>query len=83
MGQFYFYFIIGSMVLVRKLTNPWLKDGCTWDMHRGGRGIHSRTNYILGTDSLLLQNVAIQDVRHNTDHYLVFWCLLGANTVAH
>ena len=46
----------------------WLKDSCTWDMHPGSWEVRSRINYILGTDSCLLQNVAVRDARHNMDH---------------
>ena len=63
--------------------NKWcLKDGCTWAMHQGGRKLRSCNNYILGTDSCLFQNVAVWDARHNTDHYLVLGCLLGAAPAA-
>ena len=47
---------------------PWLKDGHTWAMHRGGRDVRSRTNCILGTDSSLFQNIAVRDARQKTDH---------------
>ena len=40
--------------------------------------VRSRTDYILGTDRRLFQNVAVQDPRHNTDHYMVLGCLPGA-----
>ena len=43
----------------------------------------SRTYYILGTDSRLFQNVAVQDARQNTDHYLVMGYLLGAALNTH
>ena len=49
-------------------NTPWLKDGCTWAMHRGVHEVHSRTYHILGTDSHLLQNVVVRGTRHNTDH---------------
>ena len=42
--------------------NTWLKDGCTWAMRRGGQEVRSRTDYILGTDSCLFQNVVVWDV---------------------
>ena len=48
-------------------------------MRRGGREVRSRTDYILGTDSCLFQNVVVWDVRRNIDHYLVLGCLRGAN----
>ena len=52
-------------------------------MHRGGREVHSRTNYILGTDSHMFQNVALQDAQHNTDHYFVLGCLHRSSPAAH
>ena len=48
-------------------------------MYQGGREVRSQTDYIMGTYSCLFQNVAVQDTQHNTDHYLVLGCLLGAN----
>ena len=61
---------------------PWLKDGHTWDMHRGGQEVHSRTNYIIGTDSRLFQNIVVWDARHNTEHYLILGFLRGAAPAA-
>ena len=52
-------------------NKPWLKDGHIWAMHWGGQEVHSWTDYILGTESHLFQNVAVWDVRHNTHHYMV------------
>ena len=40
---------------------PWLKDGHTWAMHRGGREVCSRTNYIMCIDGCLFQNVEVRD----------------------
>ena len=62
---------------------PWLKDGRTWAMKRGDREVRSRTDWILGTDSHMFQNVAVWDTRHNTDHYLVLGCLLRAASATH
>ena len=39
--------------------------------------MRSRTDYILGTDRRLFQNVAVRDPWHNTDHYMVLGCLPG------
>ena len=52
-------------------------------MHRGGREVHSQTDYILGTDHGLIHNVAVRDARHNTDHYLDMGCLCGVAPAAH
>ena len=56
----------------------WCRDRRTWDMRRQGQVVRSRTDYILGTDRRLFQNVAVRDPRHNTDHYMVPGCLPGA-----
>ena len=47
-------------------------------MLRRVRELHYRTNYILGIDHCLLQNVAVRDARPSTDHYLVLGCIRGA-----
>ena len=39
----------------------WCRDRRTWDMRRQGQVVRSRTDYILGTDRRLFQNVAVQD----------------------
>ena len=59
-------------------SKTWLRDGQTWSMIHMGWEVRSRTDYILGTDHRLLQNVVVQDVRHNKNHYLVLGCLHGA-----
>ena len=61
----------------------WLKDGRTRAIHRGGQEVRSRNNYILGIDSFLFYKVAVQDARHNTEHYLVLGCLHGAAPTTH
>ena len=33
----------------------------------------------LGSDRLIFQNVAIQDLRHNSDHFMVIGCLNGTS----
>ena len=43
----------------------------------GGEAIRSRTDYILGTDLSLFRNVAVQDPRYNSDHYMVVGLLRG------
>ena len=56
----------------------WSQDRRTWEMRRRGQVVRSRTDYITGTDRRLFLNVAFQDPRHNTDHYMVLTCLPGA-----
>ena len=52
-------------------------------MVRGGKAIRSRTDYILGTDHSLFRNVAVQDPRYNSDHYMVVGLLKGGTTREH
>ena len=54
---------------------PWSRGGQTWSMLRGGREVKFRTNYCMGTDLCLFQNVSVRDACHNTYHYLVLGCL--------
>ena len=42
----------------------WCWDRRTWGMLRNGRGVRSRTKYILGTDRRLFINVVVRDPRH-------------------
>ena len=56
---------------------PWLQDRCTWTMQRYGQEVRSRTDYILRTDRKPFQDVAIQDMHHHSDHYMVLGCLGG------
>ena len=53
----------------------WCQNRRTWGMLRRGRGVQSRTDYILGTDRRLFRNVAVRDPRHKSDHYMVLGCL--------
>ena len=52
-------------------------------MNRGGREVCSWTDYILGIDSCLLHNTALQDARHNKAHYLVMGFLCRSPPAAH
>ena len=46
-------------------------------MRRKGRVVRSRTDYIMGSDRQILQNVAVWDPRHNSDHSMVMGSLRG------
>ena len=39
--------------------------------------VRSFTDYVLRTDRRLFQDVAVRDLRHNSDHYMVLGCLRG------
>ena len=52
-------------------------------MVREGRVIRSRTDYLLGTDRSLFRNVAVQDPRHNSDHFMVVRHLRSATDRDH
>ena len=62
---------------------PWLRDGRTWIMLRGGQEVRFWTNCLLGTYLRLFQNVAVWDMWHNTDHYLVMGYLRRVVPDAH
>ena len=57
---------------------PQLMERRAWSMVCLGREVPYRTYYILGTDHYLFRNMAIQDPRHNLDHYMVLVCLHSA-----
>ena len=62
-------------------TSPpstWTRDVRTWSIICCGQEVRYSTDYILGIDIRLLQKVAIQDLWHNTDHYLFLGCLHGS-----
>ena len=46
-------------------------------MQRDVQELRSQTDYILGIDRILFQEVAVQDTRHHSDHYMVMSCLRG------
>ena len=46
-------------------------------MLRCGKDVMYQMDYILGTYRRLFQNIAVQDPRHNSDHYLVLYFLKG------
>ena len=62
---------------------PCFRDYRTWSMLHRGRDVHSQTHYILGIGHRLLQNVAVWDARHNTDHCLLMGCLHVAASALH
>ena len=56
----------------------WCRDGRTWSMIWEGREVRSQMVYILGTDHRIFWNVSVQDLRHNSDQYMVLGCLRSA-----
>ena len=61
----------------------WGRERRTWSMVREGKLIRSRTDYLLGTDRSLFRIVAVQDPRHNSDHYMVVVHLRGGTVHEH
>ena len=45
--------------------------------------MRSRTDYIMGYDRQIFQNVVVQDPRHNSGHYMFMGCLCGASPMDH
>ena len=48
-------------------------------MRRKGMTARSRTDYILGSDRQIFQDVAVWDPRHHSDHLMVVGILHGAS----
>ena len=61
----------------------WCRYRRTWAVVRQGRVVRSRTDYILGSDRLIFQNMALWDPRHNSDHFMVVGCLRRASLREH
>ena len=61
----------------------WCQDWRTLSMRRQGKAVRSRTDYILGSDRRIFQNVAVQDPRHNSYHFMVMGSLHGASPREH
>ena len=45
-----------------------------------GRVFRSRTDYILGSDCKIFQNVPVQGPRHNSKHFMVMGSVCGASS---
>ena len=56
----------------------WNRYRRMWANVRQGREMRSWTDYILGSNCRIFQNVAVRDLRHNSDHCMVLGCLKGA-----
>ena len=50
---------IGTNFLPRRKS--WLSYGRTWSMWRSDRVLRSRTNYLMGMDRRLYQNISVWD----------------------
>ena len=61
----------------------WCRYRRTWATVQQGRLVRSRTDYIMGSDRRIIQNVAVWDPRHNSDHFMVMGCLRGASPREH
>ena len=59
------------------------QDRKTWLMRRQGRLVRSRTDYILGSDCRIFQNVALRDPMHNSDYFMVMGSLREASPREH
>ena len=57
--------IIAHFISQRRVFNS---DWRTWVMVRQKRDVRSRTDYILGSDCRIFQNVAVRDLQRNYDH---------------
>ena len=51
---------MGLQFLLR--GNTWLQDRCKWSIQRYGLKVRNRTDYILGTNPRLFQDVAVREL---------------------
>ena len=58
--------------------NKYSRDKRTWSMLRGVQEVGSRTDYLLGMDFHVLQNLSVWDARQKLYHYLVLGYVRGA-----
>ena len=72
--------IAGQYLPIRR---AWCRDRRTWAAVRQGRVVRSLTDYILGSERQIFQNMAVWDPRHNSDHFMVVGCLRGAFPMEH
>ena len=72
---------IAGRFFLRQRTS--CQDQRTCAKVRQGRVVRSRTDYILGSDRWIFQNVAARDPRHNSNHFMVVRCLSGASPREH
>ena len=56
----------------------WARDGSTWLMHLQGREGRPQTDYLLGMEFPLFQDVSVWYPRNNSNHYMVLGCFLSA-----
>ena len=61
----------------------WCRDQITWEAVRQGRVVRYQTNYILGSDCWIFQNMAGWEPRPNYDHFMVVEFLHGASLREH
>ena len=72
--------IVGHYFLRRR---AWCRDQRKWEAVRQGRVVRSQTDYILGSNCRIFQNVAVWYPRHNSDHLMAVGCLSGASPREH
>ena len=72
--------VLAHFLLQRR---SWCRDRMMWSMIQEGREVRSWTDYILGMDFRLFDNVSVRDPRHNSDHYMVLGCLHRASLREH
>ena len=61
----------------------WCRYLRTWVKVRQGRVVRSQTDYILGSDRWIFQNMAVRDQRYNYDYFMVVGSLHRASLREH
>ena len=63
--------LVGHLFLQQR---EWCRYWRTWLAVRQGRVVRSWTDYILGSERRIFQNVTVQDPRHKNFMVVVFLC---------
>ena len=61
----------------------WMRYVIQWSILCRNQEVRFRTDYILGKDCCLFQNISVRECRHNLYHYLVTGCLFRATLREH
>ena len=72
--------LLENLLLQRR---PWCRERGTWVVVWQGREVRFRTDYILGSDLRIFRNVAVRDLQHNSDHFMIMGCLCVASPWEH
>ena len=70
--------LAGHFLLRRRAC---FKDRRMWEVVSQGKVVRYQTEYILGSERRIFQNMAVRDLRQKSDHIMVLGCLRGASPI--